>query len=538
MLLESINHTQSQNVTGTSRHGEYKHHVLKFHELTCIGDSDHASPPVKLETEAGTAVDSAHGSQPVEVIQWAEGDPENPRNWPSWRKKLIVVTNMVLVLNSTMGSSLPSQAIPFITSDWGINGQNEQILPISIYLVGYVFGPLIWGPMSEHFGRRWLLMGTFACYCASVLACALAPNWSFLLGFRFAAGTFASSPLSVTTGIFADVYGEPVKRGRAMAFFNATTVLGPIFAPIISGWTAPTIGWRWCFWIGFIYAVLSMILLCFLPETFGPRLLSVKAARMRKQDPSLNVIAASERDPLTLTRFMTVILTRPIRMLVSESIVVCCSAYMSLVYAIFYMSFRAYPIIFQNFYGLSPGVTGLCFLPIGLGAFLTLFVFYWYDSYLRRAQARHAPWSLREEARRLPLACVGGPVFVVSLLWLGWTSRHDVPFVAPMLAGLLFGFGFQAIMMALLNYLSDAYEIYAASAHAVASMCRSLMAVVLPFATVPLFERLGIAGACSLLAGLSAVMCMIPFWFIWKGDQIRAGSKYCIALKQKSDAII
>lgn len=445
---------------------------------------------------------------------------------------------MVLVLNSTMGSSLPSQAIPFVTKAWVVEGQNEQNLPISIYLVGYVFGPLIWGPMSEHFGRRWLLVGTFLCYCAAVLACALAPSWSFLLAFRFLSGTFASSPLAITTGIFADIYGEPVQRGRAMAFFNATTILGPIFSPIISGWTAPTIGWRWCFWIGLIYAVLSFILLFFLPETFSPVLLSRKAARMRKQDPSLNVMTASERNALTLTQFATVVLTRPIRMLVSEYIVMCCSAYMSLVYAIFYMSFRAYPIIFQEFYGLSPGVTGLCFLPFGFGALCTLPGFYWYDSYMRRMRARHVPWALREEARRLPLACLGGPLFVVSLFWLGWTSRHDVLFVVPMLAGLLFGFGFQFIMMALLNYLSDAYEIYAASAHAVASTCRSLLAVVLPFATVPLFDRLGIAGACSLLGGLSALMCAIPFWFIWKGDEIRAGSKYCTALKQKSDAII
>lgn len=91
------------------------------------------------------------------------------------------------------------------------------------------------------------------------------------------------------------------------------------------------------------------------------------------------------------------------------------------------------------------------------------------------------------------------------------------------------------IFMALLNYITDAYEIFAASANAAASSCRSVFAVVLPLATTPMFARLGISGACSLLGGLSLVMCVIPFIFIWKGEEIRARSKFCIALKERKE---
>jgi hypothetical protein len=105
-----------------------------------------------------------------------------------------------------------------------------------------------------------------------------------------------------------------------------------------------------------------------------------------------------------------------------------------------------------------------------------------------------------------------------------------------MLAGIPFGMGFMLIFMALLNYLTDAYEVFAASANAAASATRSLVAVVLPFATTPMFQRLGIGGACSLLAGLSFLMCFIPFIFLWKGEEIRARSKFCIMLKQEKEA--
>lgn len=53
------------------------------------------------------------------------------------------------------------------------------------------------------------------------LACALAPNWPALLVFRFLCGAFASSPIAVVAGIIADVYGDPLDRGRAMAYFMA-----------------------------------------------------------------------------------------------------------------------------------------------------------------------------------------------------------------------------------------------------------------------------------------------------------------------------
>jgi hypothetical protein len=229
----------------------------------------------------------------------------------------------------------------------------------------------------------------------------------------------------------------------------------------------------------------------------------------------------------------TVTLTRPLRMLFFVLIVLATCLYLSLIYGIFYMYFEAYPIVFKGIYKQSPGISGLMFLPIGAGALLAIAVFLWYDGFLRRAQAQHKPWTEKEESRRLPLAFLGGPLLVVGLFWLGWTSRAEVPFVVPMLAGTPFGAGFVLIFMALLNYLTDAYEIFAASAMAAASCSRSLAGAVLPFAAKPMYNRLGVQWASSLLGFLSLVMCFVPYMFLWKGDQIREGSKFCTYLKEK-----
>lgn len=129
-------------------------------------------------------------------------------------------------------------------------------------------------------------------------------------------------------------------------------------------------------------------------------------------------------------------------MILTELIVTATCLYLSLVYTIFYMSFQAYPIIFQNVYGLSPGVTGLCYLPVGVGALLAVPIFFGYDHIVLNAKARGTPWSKIEEYRRVPLACLGGPLFAMSLFWLGWSSRPNVSFVVPMLAGIPFGGGY------------------------------------------------------------------------------------------------
>lgn len=301
----------------------------------------------------------------------------------------------------------------------------------------------------------------------------------------------------------------------------------------MSGFCSPTIGWRWSFWIALIYAGVTLIPILLLPETYGPILLARRAIKIRKADPSAAVVAPREMERTDFKQLATVVLTRPVRMIIFEPIVSCTCAYLALVYTIFYMSFQAFPIIFQRLYGLSPGVAGLAYLPIGGGALLTIPIFFGWEQAHLWAQRNGYAWAKREELRRLPLACVGGPLFFISLFWLGWSSKEGVSFVVPMLAGLPFGAGFMLIFIALLNYLTDAYEIFAASANAAASTSRSLLAVVLPLATTPMFNRLGIAGACSLLGGFSAVMCIIPFIFIWKGEEIRAGSRFCIALRER-----
>lgn len=93
--------------------------------------------------------------------------------------------------------------------------------------------------------------------------------------------------------------------------------------------------------------------------------------------------------------------------------------------------------------------------------------------------------------------------------------------------------GYLCLFMALLNYLVDAYEVFAASAMAAASLSRSSFGAVLPFAAKPLYRALGVAWATSLMGFLAVALCVVPFAFLKFGGRMRERSKFCQYLKEK-----
>ncbi|EXJ95101.1 hypothetical protein A1O1_00220 [Capronia coronata CBS 617.96] len=475
---------------------------------------------------------------PRKIVYFSPSDPENPYNWSKGKKLYMFATGIITVFNSTLGSSLPSGAISFIAKHFDITDDIQLPLPISCFLAGYVVGPMLCGPLSENNGRKPVLLAFFLVSTIFTMASAVAPSWPTLLFFRFICGVGLSAPISIAGGLYADIYDDPRERGVAMAWFIVATSSGPVVAPVISGFIAENATWRWVFGFATLFSVATLPLIIFMPESFGPVLLSRRAKRLRRETGDPDIIAKAELQKKTFRHVVTVVMTRPYRMLFNEVIVMSCCAYCALAYGIFYLYFEAYPIIFQgpdSVYKWSWGISGLAFLPIGIGSFLAAPILLAWDSYLAKAQKRNAKWANQEEYRRLPLACLGGPLYVVSLFWIGWSAKPGMHWLAPVASGVPFGLGFVLIFMALLNYLSDSYMIFAASAQGIASTCRSVFGALLPLGAHRMFSSLGVPWACSLLAFLSLGMCLIPVAFIKYGDQIRDNSSFCKQLKAMQD---
>ena len=146
------------------------------------------------------------------------------------------------VLNSTFASSAPSGALRRIQASLGA-GQEVSILVISMYLAGYILGPIVFAPVlfwgeisdtqfSERFGRRRVFLITLGLYTLTQVGCAFAQNIETIIIMRLLGGICGSSPLVVVGGILADIW-ESYRRGQAMSMFSATTFLGPTLGTMI-----------------------------------------------------------------------------------------------------------------------------------------------------------------------------------------------------------------------------------------------------------------------------------------------------------------
>lgn len=223
-----------------------------------------------------------------------------------------------------------------------------------------------------------------------------------------------------------------------------------MLGPIVSGFISPALGWRWSFWIALIFAGVTLIFVLWFPETYQPIL-------VRKYVPN-NLPESPMEDPQSFKHrnrewrsILRGVLLRPLHLLFTEPVLAACSMYLALCYSIFYMSFAVFPYIFQEVYSLSPGQCGLVQLTIGAGCALSLPIYWAYETaFLGLVDISSAP--NKQELYRLPLACLGGPLFVISLFWLGWSSRDDVSFAVPMMAGIPFGIGFMCVFIAILYF--------------------------------------------------------------------------------------
>lgn len=256
---------------------------------------------------------------------------------------------------------MPSGALDALSEHFSVTRRLDLTLLNSLYMVGYVLGPLLFGPLSEYIGRRPVLIGTFCGYLTMMLACSGAPNFSALLAFRLLCGICAAAPTTVISGLYADILDVPSHRGTAMAVYMSVTTMGPLAGPIISGF-ASIPSWRWPFWVAAMIAALGLPLVLTIPETFAPVLQNREAKRRQKEGVAGGESGAAE--PVELHAFNPrKIFLRPAYLLVTEPILLSTSLYLTLAYAVFYLMFQAYPIVFQDLYGLEPGIAGLAYIP-------------------------------------------------------------------------------------------------------------------------------------------------------------------------------
>ncbi|KAI5835231.1 MFS general substrate transporter [Schizophyllum commune Tattone D] len=460
------------------------------------------------------------------LVLFSENDPDNPQNWSKVKKWYLTTASGLLVLNATFASSAPSGVIQQMMEEFTFS-REVGVLTISLFVAGYCIGPLLWGPLSEQYGRRIPFLISFFVYTCFQVGCALSPNTASIILFRLLGGLFASAPLTNSGALVSDIWNAKI-RGKAMAVFTLAPFAGPALGPTVAGYmNVAGVSWRWLFWLLTIFAGTCWLIILFtIPETFAPVILARKAKRLRKATGDGRYYAMIETQKTNWSTRAERILTRPFKILFREPMLLAITTYTSFIYGCLYLLFESYPIVFEQGHGFNTGATGLTYLPIAVGGFIAVCmnIFYFNPRY-ERTLKRCAPEPVPPE-KRLEMALLAAPLYAISFFWFGWTSYPTISFWSPLIAGGLMGMSICMLFMSLFNYIIDAYLHAAASALAANTVCRSIFGAAFPLFATQMYNALNPRWASSLLGFVAAAMIPIPFILMKFGATLRARSKY------------
>ncbi|KAH0346241.1 MFS general substrate transporter, partial [Aureobasidium melanogenum] len=517
--------TDSIHETQSIRHEQQANrlHLVRSYASGYSGfapETEYADINLKPTTTGATLGSVATGNDPNFEVDWTENDPENPRNWSMAYKSLVVFAmsyaTTVTVLFST------SYTVTVVTLERVFDvGHLIALLGLTTYLLGMAAGSTVLAPLSEMYGRRPVYIVSTAIFVLLILPCALAKNIESLLIPRFFAAFAAASLVSNAPGSINDIVVEEY-RALAFSIWSIGPLNGPVVGPIIGGFTYQYLGWRWTNWLVMILAGVAFAFVAIVKETYGPTLLRKRAAKLRKETG----------DPRWWSRFdekkafwplLKVNLSRPFVLMVTEPICIFWDVYVAIVYGTLYLSFVAYPIVFQQQRGWSPGLGGLAFCGIGIGNLLTIVL----EPLCRRLINSHKKdpetGDIPPEAM-VSVICIAAVSLAAGELWFAWTCTPNVHWIVPIIAGIPFGAGNAGVFIYSNNYLVHSYSVYAASALAGNAVLRSIMGATVPLAGPAMYAALGSNWAgCTL--GLVEMACVpIPVVFYLYGKKIRAKS--------------
>ncbi|RCI12509.1 hypothetical protein L249_0357 [Ophiocordyceps polyrhachis-furcata BCC 54312] len=452
-------------------------------------------------------------------------DPLNAQNWPTSLKITMSCMLAYTTFVSSFTSSIYSPAIRTIAEVFHVDTE-VALLGTTLYVLGFAFGPCMWAPFSELQGRRIPIIISMFGFSVFCIGAATAANIQTLLICRFFSGFFGSCPLAVVAAVFSDMFNN-VNRGIAITFFVMTVFTGPLLAPFIGGYIVTSyLGWRWTLYLPTILGFAAFFFdLFFLKESYAPVILVDKAAELRRRTHNWGIHAKQEEIEVDFKELVNKNFLRPMRMLFTEPILFFLTLYTSFMYGLLYLFLTAYNLVFIGVHHFSPGEAGLTFFGMIIGELIAGVVVLAQQPWYKRKLAANNGVPVPEW--RLPSVMAGGICFVIGIFWFGWTGfSPSIPWIAPAASGILTGFGLLSIFLQCINYIVDAYLMFAASALAGNTFMRSLAGATFPLFATQMFTGMGIQWASTLLGCLALLMCPIPFIFYRYGRKLREKSKF------------
>ena len=464
------------------------------------------------------------------LVEWyTTDDVANPQNWSNWKRGFVAFIICFYTFAVYTGSAIYTSSTAGVMEKFQIS-PTAASLPLSLYVLAYGIGPLIFAPLSELpiIGRSPVYAATFFLFVILSVPTALVNNFAGLLVLRFLQGFFGSPCLANGGATMQDMYSL-LKLPYAMVVWVSAAFCGPALGPLLSGFAVMAKGWRWSLWeIVWIAAPAFILMMLFVPETSTPNILLRRAQRLRKVTGCERLKAQSEIDQKDLKPSAVAIdaFIKPLEITIKDPAIAFVNLYTSLVYGIYYSFFEVFPLVYPPLYGFTLGTVGVLFTcilvacVIGIAIYVSYLYFYLVPDIMRR--------GMRAQETRLEpaLLAVFGPT--IGLFLFAWTARADVHWIVSTIGITIYGASVFVVMQCVFVYVPLSYPKYAASLFAGNDFLRSALACGSILFARPLFLNLGVDKGVTLLAGLST-LGILGMFVLWKyGAVLRSRSKFAI----------
>ncbi|EMC99057.1 hypothetical protein BAUCODRAFT_120350 [Baudoinia panamericana UAMH 10762] len=480
-----------------------------------------------------TAVASAHHhhdgeSLKADTVTWySDTDPENPQNWTTQRKASSFLLICLLTFAIYSCSSIITPAEFTFRTQWGVSPQ-ASLLVLSMYVLGYGCGPMIFAPLSEvpMLGRNTPYIVSFAMFFIMTIPCATVTNYPGLVVCRFFQGFFGGPVLATGGASAGDIFHFwAVPYGMAM--WACAGYSGPALGPVMSVFAIEERTWRWSMYETLIISGVTFILMFFLlPETNPETILLRRAQRLRRITGRDDLLSETEKRDghLTWQLISNKYIIMPFKIPLLDPAIGFIHLYIGLIYGIYYSFFEAFPVAYLEVYGFSIQSMSIVFLTIGIGAALAAFlyialVYFIYEPYTKKNGIGHPEY-------RLVPGLVSASLLPIGLFLFGWTARPGINWAVPTLGVLIFASTSFVLIQVIFVYLPTSYPRYAASIFAGNNLLRSVIACCAIHWSLPLYANLGIGRGVSVVGGICAG-CLIPLVALWHyGPTLRAKSRF------------
>ncbi|KAH9993492.1 MFS general substrate transporter [Russula compacta] len=391
----------------------------------------------------------------------------------------------------------------------------------------FTLAPMIWGTLSDRWGRRPIMFACLATLSLSCVGLALIPTSAYwlLMLLRCLQAAGSASTIALGAGIIADL-ATPAERGGFFGIFGFGPLVGPCIGPVIGGALAQGLGWRSIFWFLCIgSAICGLALFLFLPETLRAIVGDGSIPAGWIYMPPIPVIGRhcgmNESNDLPPRRPFT----NPLRMFTYPDVIVLLTLHGTL-YAVMYGVTASLSVIFEKVYPyLTQTNLGLCFLAMGAGMLIgTLFSGKLIDTSYRKIrddlirQARidtekvidpkafEKDPSFPIEKARLHLLPPIVLVYATCVIGYGWSLQSRATIAVPLILLFIIGLTAITIMNAIQTLLVDLVPSQGSSITACTNVVRCSMGAGMVSVINPILVALDDGWTYVLLGGLCVLV--------------------------------